>query len=73
MPLGPVQLLVIGFDQPQFKGAIRAELDRLRESDVVRLIDAIVVRKDKDGEIEKLQLSDLSTEKPRSSGPSWAR
>jgi uncharacterized membrane protein len=68
MPLGPVQLLVIGFDQPEFKGAIRAELDRLRESDVVRLIDAIVVRKDEEGQVEKLQVSDLSTDEAEEFG-----
>jgi uncharacterized membrane protein len=60
MAFGPVQILVIGFDHPEFKGDIRAELERLRDHDVVRLIDLIVVRKDDDGNIEKLQQSDLS-------------
>ena len=62
MSFGPVQILVIGFDHPEFKGDIRAELERLRENDVVRLIDMIVVRKDDDGNIERLQHSDLSQE-----------
>jgi uncharacterized membrane protein len=62
MAFGPVQILVIGFDHPEFKGDIRAELERLRDDDVVRLIDLIVVRKDDDGNIEKLQQSDLSQE-----------
>jgi uncharacterized membrane protein len=62
MEFGPVQILVIGFDDPEFKGDIRAELERLREHDVVRLIDLLVVRKDDDGNIEKLQQSDLSQE-----------
>jgi uncharacterized membrane protein len=62
MAFGPVQILVIGFDHPEFKGDIRAELERLRDHDVVRLIDLIVVRKDDDGNIEKLQQSDLSQE-----------
>ena len=60
MSFGPVQILVIGFDDPEFKGAIRAELARLREHDVVRLIDLIVVRKDEDGNIERLHQSDLT-------------
>jgi uncharacterized membrane protein len=60
MAFGPVQILVIGFDHPEFKGEIRAELERLRDDDVVRLIDLLVVRKDDDGNIEKLQASDLS-------------
>jgi uncharacterized membrane protein len=62
MAFGPVQILVIGFDEPEFKGDIRAELDRLRESDVVRLVDVLVVRKDDDGNIERLHHSDLSQE-----------
>jgi uncharacterized membrane protein len=62
MSFGPVQILVIGFDHPEFKGDIRAELERLRENDVVRLIDLMVVRKDDDGNIERLQQSDLSQE-----------
>ncbi|HEY7604938.1 MAG TPA: hypothetical protein VH760_11815 [Gaiellaceae bacterium] len=65
---GPVQLLVIGFNEPEFKGQIRAELDRLRESDVVRLIDAIVVQKDDQGNVERLQLSDYTTEEAQDLG-----
>jgi len=45
MTMGPVQLLVIGFDDPQFRGEILAEIERLRQDDVVRLIDMIVVKK----------------------------
>jgi hypothetical protein len=60
MSFGPVQILVIGFGDAEFKGTIRAELERLREHDVVRLIDLLVVRKDEDGTIERLQQSDLS-------------
>ena len=68
MPMGPVQLLVIGFEDPEFNGNIRAELDKLRESDVIRLIDAIVVRKDEDGNVEKIQISDLSVEEAEEYG-----
>src|ERR1043166_5158962 len=60
MAFGPVQILVIGFEDPEFKGDILAELERLREHDVVRLIDLIVVRKDDDGNVERMQHSDLS-------------
>jgi uncharacterized membrane protein len=60
MALGPVQLLVIGFDDPKFTGKIRAELDRLRESEIVRLVDLLVVEKDEDGTITRSQASDLS-------------
>jgi uncharacterized membrane protein len=62
MPIGPVQLLVVGFANGDFRGEIMAELDRLRESDTVRLIDLVFVRKDADGNVQKLQHSDLSAE-----------
>jgi hypothetical protein len=54
MPLGPVQLLVVGFDRPDFSGEMLAELERLRESDVVRVIDLLVVAKDADGVVRRL-------------------
>jgi uncharacterized membrane protein len=60
MPIGPVQLIVLGFDHPEFHGEIIAELERLRESDTVRVIDALAVHKDADGEIEVAHLSNLS-------------
>jgi uncharacterized membrane protein len=62
MAIGPVQLLVLGFDQPDFRGDIVAELDRLRDSDVVRVIDGIAVHKDKDGEVKVIERSDLTDE-----------
>jgi uncharacterized membrane protein len=60
MAIGPVQLIVLGFSQPDFHGEIIAELERLRESDTVRVIDALAVYKDKDGELEIEHLSNLS-------------
>jgi uncharacterized membrane protein len=60
MTVGPVQLLVLGFSHPQFRGEIVAELERLRESDAVRVIDALAVYKDAEGEIEVEHLSNLT-------------
>jgi uncharacterized membrane protein len=60
MAIGPVQLIVLGFNEPDFHGEIVAELERLRESDTVRVIDALAVHKDADGEIEVQHLSNLS-------------
>ena len=60
MAIGPVQLLVLGFEEPDFHGEIIAELERLRESDTVRVIDALAVHKDADGEIEIAHLSNLT-------------
>src|SRR4051812_32183586 len=60
MTLAPVQLLVVGFDRPDFDGDVLAELKRLRESDVVRVIDLVVVHKDADGAVQRLRHSDLT-------------
>jgi uncharacterized membrane protein len=62
MAIGPVQLVVLGFSHPEFHGEIIAELERLKESDTVRVIDALAVHKDADGEMEVKHLSNLSTE-----------
>ena len=62
MAIGPVQLIVLGFDQPDFHGEIIAELERLRESDTVRVIDSLAVYKDADGEVAVEHLSNLSEE-----------
>jgi uncharacterized membrane protein len=60
--IGPVQLIVLGFEHPEFHGEIIAELERLRASDTVRVIDALAVHKDANGEIEVMHLSNLSKE-----------
>jgi len=60
MAIGPVQLIVLGFNHPDFHGEIIAELERLRESDTVRVIDALAVHKDAEGEIEVAHLSNLT-------------
>ena len=60
MAIGPVQLIVLGFEHPNFHGEIIAELERLRESDTVRVIDALAVYKDAAGEIEVEHLSNLT-------------
>jgi uncharacterized membrane protein len=62
MAIGPVQLIVLGFRHPDFRGEIIAELERLRESDTVRVIDSLAVYKDADGELEVQHLSNLSTD-----------
>jgi uncharacterized membrane protein len=51
---------VLGFSHPQFRGEILEELDRLRQSDEVRVIDALAVYKDSKGDIEVEHLSNLT-------------
>ena len=62
MSIGPVQLLVIGFDHDDFHGQIKAELDRLSQSDIVRVIDVLFVRKHEDGSVERIHTDQLTEE-----------
>ena len=49
--MGPVQMLVIGFEGGEFRGEIAAELERLREHDTIRVLDLVIVAKDADGNV----------------------
>jgi uncharacterized membrane protein len=60
MAIGPVQLIVLGFNHPNFHGEVIAELERLRANDTVRVIDALAVYKDAAGELEAEHLSNLT-------------
>ncbi|MEZ5348615.1 MAG: hypothetical protein R2714_05400 [Microthrixaceae bacterium] len=66
--VGPVQMMVLGFSEPEFTGKIAAELDRLRNNDLVRIIDAIVVQKDDEGDITGMQVSDLTQQEAMEMG-----
>ncbi|MBG0568612.1 hypothetical protein I4J89_45045 [Actinoplanes sp. NEAU-A11] len=52
--MGPVQVLVVGFDRPAFSGEILAEFIRLRQAGIVRLVDLLLVSRAGDGAVETL-------------------
>ena len=56
--MGPLQMLVIGFEGSEFKGEIAAELERLREDDTIRVLDLVVVAKDADGNVSVAEQED---------------
>jgi len=62
MDIGPVQMLLLGVGGTEAHPQLRAEIERLRDSDTVRLIDLVVVRKDAEGKVSIEQRSDLTTE-----------
>jgi len=68
MAIGPVQLIVIGFNHPDFHGQVIEELEKLRETDTVRVIDALAVYKDAAGEMEVMHLSNLTKEEAQELG-----
>jgi hypothetical protein len=53
---GPVQVLVVGFDRPNFSGEVLAEFARLRDAGIVRLVDLLIVSRSDDGALETLAL-----------------
>ncbi|MET0800213.1 MAG: DUF6325 family protein [Actinomycetota bacterium] len=60
--LGPVQIMVVGFEDPNFTGEVLSELRRLKDADLLRVVDLVVVAKDVDGEVAAVEMSDLSDE-----------
>jgi uncharacterized membrane protein len=66
--IGPVQMLVLGFAEPNFTGKIASELDRLRRLDFIKIVDALVVNKDENGDVTAVQASDLSPDEATQMG-----
>ncbi len=66
--MGPIEIFVIAFDDPDFHGEIRAELERLREGDLIRVVDLLAVRKTQDGVIETIHASDLDPDEAMAFG-----
>jgi hypothetical protein len=56
--MGPVQMLIIGFEGAEFSGQIAAELERLRSDDTIRVLDLVVVAKDADGNVSVAEQED---------------
>ena len=52
--MGPVQVLVVGFDEPTFSGEVLADFARLREAGIVRLLDLLLVERGADGSFDTL-------------------
>jgi uncharacterized membrane protein len=57
--IAPLQLIVVGFEDPEFKGEILKEISFLKDHNLIKIVDALAVAKDENGEIEALEVSDL--------------
>jgi uncharacterized membrane protein len=68
MDLGPVQMLILGFEDPKFTGEGLAELEKLRQADIIRLIDLLAVWKDEDGNVALVQDTQLSESEAKEFG-----
>jgi hypothetical protein len=59
--MGPVQVLVVGFEHPTFSGEVVAEFARLRTAGIVRLVDVLLVSRTEDGVLETATPPDGTT------------
>ena len=57
--LGPVDYVVLEFPGSKLTGEIAPALRDLVERGLVRVLDLLVIRKDEDGTVDALELSDL--------------
>ena len=60
--LGPVQMMVVGFEGNRFSGEILPEIKRLQDEGIIRLIDLLFVQKDRDGDLRAVELSGVGEE-----------
>jgi uncharacterized membrane protein len=59
---GPVQVLVVGYENGKFTGETLEVLKQLRDQDLIRLVDLLFVTKDYDGNVVSVEHSDLTGE-----------
>ncbi len=68
MPLGPLQLVVIGFESAEPDGSVLTELNAIRDQGFIRLVDALGVYKDEEGAVWSAEISDLSEDETMLAG-----
>ena len=59
---GPIDVVVLASGAPRFEGTVFAELKRQAAAGTIRLLDAMLLVKDKDGKSWRLDLKDLPAE-----------
>jgi hypothetical protein len=59
---GPVDVVVLAAGEPRFDGSIFAELERQASSGTIKVLDAMILLKDEQGEVYQLDIEDLPAE-----------
>lgn len=59
--LGPIDYLVVEFppESANFTGEMAAEIGRLVDNNIIRVLDLLLLRKDADGNIDAIEIDDL--------------
>ena len=60
MAYGPVDMYALEFKSDRLKGEILPELLELVHKEIVRVIDLVIIQKDKDGEYEALEIEEVA-------------
>jgi hypothetical protein len=68
MNYGPVDILLLAMGEPQFDGSILTELERLAAADVIRVLDAMVLMVDDEGNRLGLDIEELPPEQSAALG-----
>lgn len=58
--LGPIDYIVVSFKGNNFDGSVLEELAKAVESGVIRVVDILLLIKDKDGEVTMAEIEDQS-------------
>ncbi|WP_062079246.1 DUF6325 family protein [Demequina globuliformis] len=66
MTLGPIEIVVIGFESGKFNGAIVSELNSLVEAGTISVIDGVFVRRDSEDDLTYLELDQLNDDEEAS-------
>jgi hypothetical protein len=69
MVLGPLEYLVVGFENYRFTGQILAELRAAQEKGIIRVVDLSVIAKDEQGNVTARELSELGGEEATELSP----
>jgi uncharacterized membrane protein len=62
MFVGPLEYLLVGFEDYRFTGQVLAELRAAQEKGIIRVVDLCVIAKDEHGNVTERELSELSGE-----------
>ncbi len=65
---GPVDVVVLAAGEPRFDGIVFAELERQAASGTIRVLDAMILLKDEQGEVARLDLEDLPADEAAKGG-----
>lgn len=59
MEHGPVDVIIMAAGEPRFDGSVLVELERLAEAGTIRVLDAMLLVMDENGEVAGIDIEDL--------------